>query len=233
MISIRRSEERGLADHGWLKSYHTFSFADYHDPEFMGFRALRVINQDRVAPGKGFGMHPHRDMEIVSYVVEGALQHKDSMGNGAVLKPGEVQRISAGTGILHSEFNPSSIEPVHFLQIWIMPGTPGVKPGYAQKDFSAALDSGEAVLLASPDGADGSISINQDCRIFGARLKAGGTISQKIEEPRHAWLQVISGELAFNGVEQLGPGDACSLAGESELKIEANDKAEVLIFDLV
>jgi hypothetical protein len=234
MISVRRSEERGLADHGWLKSYHTFSFADYHDPEFMGFRALRVINQDRVAPGKGFGMHPHRDMEIVSYVIEGALQHKDSMGNGAVLKPGEVQRISAGTGILHGEFNPSSTEPVHFLQIWILPETQGLEPAYAQKDFSGQLDSGEAVLLVSPDGVDGSISINQDCRIFGARFKAGGMFSRKIEEPRHAWVQVISGELFVNDGKQLGRGDACAFTGESEVRIEARDGGgEVLIFDLV
>jgi redox-sensitive bicupin YhaK (pirin superfamily) len=233
MISIRRSEERGLADHGWLKSYHTFSFADYHDPEFMGFRALRVINQDRVAPGKGFGTHPHREMEIVSYVVEGSLQHKDSMGNGAVLKPGEIQRISAGTGILHSEFNPSSTEPVHFLQIWILPKTPGVEPGYAQKDFSVRLDSGEAVLLVSPDGADGSISINQDCRIFGARLKAGGRFRRDIEDPRHAWVQVISGEFVVNDETQLDAGDACALTGERELTIEAKEGGELLVFDLV
>lgn len=232
MITIRKSDERGLADHGWLKSYHTFSFADYHDPAFMGFRALRVINEDRVAAGKGFGTHPHREMEIVSYVVKGSLEHKDSMGNGAVLKPGEVQRISAGTGILHSEFNPSPAEPVHFLQIWIIPGTPGVKPGYAQKDFSDQLDSGELVLLVSPDGADGSITINQDCRIHGARLKAGGLFARKIEESRHAWVQVISGGFVVNGETALEAGDACSLSDEAELKIEAKEAGEVIVFDL-
>ena len=199
----------------------------------MGFRALRVINEDRVAPGKGFGTHPHREMEIVSYVVRGALQHKDSMGNGAVLRPGEVQRISAGTGISHSEFNPSSTEGVHFLQIWILPGTPGVEPGYGQKDFSAKLGDGGAVLLVSPDGAEGSISINQDCRIFGARLQAGGVISQSIVDPRHAWVQVISGEVVVNGEAELSAGDACALTGERSLKVEANEAAELLIFDLV
>lgn len=233
MITIRKSEDRGLADHGWLKSFHTFSFADYHDPEFMGFRALRVINEDRVAPGKGFGKHPHREMEIISYVIKGALQHKDSMGNGAVLKPGEVQRISAGTGILHSEFNPSSTEGVHFLQIWVLPGMPGAAPGYGQKDFSAKLDEGGVVLLVSPDGADGSISINQDCRIFGARLKTGGVISQSIADPRHGWVQVISGEVIVNREAGLSPGDACALAGERSLTIEAKEAAELLIFDLV
>lgn len=233
MITIRKSKDRGLADHGWLKSFHTFSFGDYHDPGFMGFRALRVINEDRVAPGKGFGTHPHREMEIVSYVVKGALQHKDSMGNGAVLRPGEVQRISAGTGIAHSEFNPSSTEPVHFLQIWVLPGTPAVKPSYGQKDFSARLDEGGAVLLVSPDGEEGSVSINQDCRIFGARLKSGGVISQSIADPRHAWVQVISGKLVVNGEAELSAGDACALAGERSLKIEANGPSELLIFDLV
>ena len=231
MITIRKSSDRGHFDHGWLDTYHTFSFGDYHDPQHMGFRSLRVINEDRVAPARGFGMHPHKNMEIVTYVLEGALQHKDNMGNGEVLRPGEVQRMSAGSGILHSEFNPSNADPVHLLQIWLLPQQAGVQPSYEQKDFSDRLDQHELTLIASPDGQDGSVSIHQDARIFAARLQKNGTITHSLAPQRHAWLQLIRGEIDVNG-HTVADGDAVAISDERSLSITPAKDSEFLLFDL-
>ncbi len=206
MLTIRKSSDRGHADHGWLNTYHTFSFADYYDPEQMGFRALRVINEDRVAPGMGFGTHSHRDMEIISYVLEGALEHKDSMGNGSVLRPGEFQRMSAGTGVRHSEFNPSRTEPVHFYQIWLLPRASGIKPSYEQKLFGPDELRGRLRLVASPDGADSSLTIYQDARVYLATLDAGEAVSHELPAGQFAWLQVIRSRLKVNGLS-LDTGD--------------------------
>jgi redox-sensitive bicupin YhaK (pirin superfamily) len=230
MISIRRASDRGHFDHGWLNTYHTFSFADYQDPRFMGFRALRVINDDRVAPGQGFGEHRHRDMEIVSYVLEGALAHRDSMGNSGVIRPGDVQRMSAGTGVQHSEFNGSQTEPVHFLQIWILPETPGSPPGYEQKTFPRQTRRGKLRLVGSPDGREGSLRVGQDVAIYACVLEAGEEVQHRLARGRHAWLQVAEGALELKG-HLLGEGDGAAVTDEDELDI-AGKGSEFLLFDL-
>ncbi|MCE0523303.1 MAG: pirin family protein [Methylacidiphilales bacterium] len=229
MIQLRKSNERGHAEHDWLDSYHTFSFADYYDPEHTNFRALRVINEDRVAPEMGFSMHPHRDMEIITYVVSGELRHRDSMGNTAVMRAGDVQRISAGTGIMHSEINESPKQPVHLLQIWIMPDHKGVKPAYAEKSFAGAKSG--LHLVASKSGREGSISINQDANLFLGKLKAGDTVRQPIVAGRHAWLQLIEGELDANGA-RLTPGDAIAISEADSLVLAAVKPSDFLLFDL-
>ena len=229
MLSIRRSAERGHAEHGWLDSHHTFSFADYHDPRFMGFRSLRVINEDRVVAGEGFGTHGHRDMEIISIVLEGAIAHKDSIGTGAVLTPGEVQRMTAGTGVQHSEFNASNTEPLHFLQIWIMPDKRGLAPSYEQRRFDPAAREGKLQLVASPDKADGSLEIHQDARVYLGHLDAGQKLEHALAPGRAAWVQVIDGELSLNG-QALKTGDGAAI--EDEAKLSLNGTGEVLVFDL-
>jgi redox-sensitive bicupin YhaK (pirin superfamily) len=231
VLTIRKAVDRGHADHGWLNSYHTFSFADYHDPAHMGFRSLRVINDDRVAPGHGFGSHGHRDMEILSYVLEGALAHKDSMGTDGVLRRGDVQRMSAGTGVVHSEFNGSKSEPVHFLQIWIRPREKGIAPGYEQQAFSDAEKRGRLRLLASPDGEEGSLRINADARVYAAILDAGQNQQMSLPEGRHAWIHVADGRARVNG-HALGAGDGVAVSDERHVTIEGVDMAEVLVFDL-
>ena len=230
MISIRRASDRGHFDHGWLNTYHTFSFADYHDPRFMGFRALRVINDDRVAPGLGFGEHRHRDMEIVSYVLDGALAHRDSMGNSGVIRPADVQRMSAGTGVQHSEFNGSQTDPVHFLQIWILPETPGSPPGYEQKTFPRQTRRGKLRLVGSPDGREGSLTVGQDVAIYASVLEPGEEVQHRLAPGRHAWLQVAEGSLDLNG-HLLGEGDGAAVTDEDELDI-AGKGSEFLLFDL-
>ena len=231
MIRIRRAEDRGHADHGWLDTYHTFSFSTYRDPAHRGFRSLRVINEDRVAPGQGFGTHPHHDMEIVTYVLEGALEHKDSMGNGEVLHPGEFQRMSAGTGITHSEFNPSETEPVHLYQIWLLPAQKGLVPSYEQKRFPEQERTNTLRLVASPDAAEGSLTIHQDARIYLSSLDSGKTIPHPLEDGRHAWLQVLRGSVSLND-ETLKTSDGAAISDEPLLNIKAEDDAEVLLFDL-
>ena len=231
MLHIRKAAERGHADHGWLNTWHTFSFADYHDPQFMGFKALRVINEDRVQPGEGFGTHPHRDMEIISYVIDGALEHKDSMGNGTIIRPGEVQRMSAGTGITHSEFNHSSKELVHFLQIWIFPDTKGLEPGYEQKFFSDEDKRGRLRLVASKDGRDGSLTIHQDAALYDSILEKGMEIDYPVPAGRHLWLQVVCGAVNVNGVS-LGQSDGAAISDETLLKIIAEKDSELLLFNL-
>jgi len=230
MITVRKSEERGHAQHGWLDSHHTFSFADYYDPAQTNFQDLRVINEDRVAPEMGFGMHPHRNMEIITYVVNGALRHSDSMGNTAVMRAGDVQRISAGTGILHSEVNDSSTEPVHFLQIWIMPDRKDATPGYAEKSFATAAP-GKLHLIASKAGTDGSITINQDTNLYLGKLTGGDAVKQTIGAKRHAWLQLVKGELEVNGT-RLTPGDAAAVSDTDVLTISARKPSDFLLFDL-
>jgi redox-sensitive bicupin YhaK (pirin superfamily) len=230
MIKIRKSEERGHADHGWLDSYHSFSFANYYDPRNMGFRALRVINEDVVAGGGGFDMHPHRDMEIITYILSGALQHRDSMGNSAVMKPGLVQRITAGTGVEHSEFNYSPIEPVHLLQIWLLPEKKGLKPGYVEKSFDGKSPEGQLQLIASHTGRDGSIPVNQDIELYAAKLNNGKAVTYPLKPGRHAWLQVAEGELNVNG-QTLKPGDGAAVSEEKELHLSGKD-AHFLMFDL-
>jgi hypothetical protein len=230
MITLRKAAERGHADHGWLDSRHTFSFADYHDARHMGFGALRVINEDRVAAGGGFPTHPHRDMEIVSYVLEGALAHRDSMGNGSVIRPGDVQRMS--TGVTHSEMNGSRTEPVHFLQIWIVPGARGLAPGYEQKHFPAEEKRGRLRLVASPDGAEGSVVVHQDARLLAGLFAAGERAEHALAPGRKAWVHVARGR-AVVGAEELGPGDAAALVGEPKVEIRGvGEDAEVLVFDL-
>ncbi|MFL5330050.1 MAG: pirin family protein [Gemmataceae bacterium] len=231
MIQVRRSAERGHFDHGWLNTYHTFSFADYYDPDHMGFRSLRVINDDHVAAGMGFGMHAHRDMEIITYVLEGQLQHKDSLGHGAVLRPGELQHITAGSGIRHSEFNPSPSEPVHLYQIWLEPDQVGLKPGYDQKAFPLEGQQNGWQRVASPTGADGSLVIHQDAELLRSVLKSGETRDYPFKPGRHGWLQVLRGTVTANG-EKLSAGDGLALSDERELQVAANDAAEVLLFDL-
>ena len=230
MISIRRSAERGYADFGWLKSRHTFSFANYHDDKHMGFGPLRVINEDRVEPGRGFGQHSHQNMEILSWVLDGALAHKDSIGTGAIIVPGEMQRMTAGTGIAHSEFNNSSKEPVHFLQIWILPATSGLKPGYEQRSFSAKLD-GNLFLVASADGRDGSVLIHQDVDLYVARFAADADLTHQFRPGRIGWLQVARGSVELDG-QSLEQGDGAAIEGLSSIKIEALEDAEVLLFDM-
>lgn len=231
MIEIRKASERGHADHGWLKTYHTFSFGGYHHPKYMGFRSLRVINEDRVAPGQGFGEHAHNDMEIVSYVLDGALEHKDSLGNGEVLKPGEFQRISAGTGITHSEFNPSESEPTHFYQIWLLPKSRGIEPSYEQKYFADTELNNALRLVASPDGRNGSLSIHQDTSIYLSKINSGNTISYSIPSGRHAWLQVLRGSLTLND-RTLDTSDGAAISNETELNITASSDGEFMLFDL-
>jgi redox-sensitive bicupin YhaK (pirin superfamily) len=231
MLTVRKSGERGHADHGWLDSRHTFSFADYYDPAHMGFRALRVINEDRVAPGQGFGRHSHRDMEIVSYVLDGGLEHKDSMGTGEVIRPGDVQRMSAGTGVTHSEFNASRKDPVHFLQIWIVPDERGIAPSYEQKTFSQAEKAGRLRLVASPDGADASVLLHADARLYAGVFAAGESAEHVVAPGRHAWVHVVRGRVRINGTE-LSAGDAAALSEERTVRIEGIDAAEVLVFDL-
>jgi len=231
MIRIRKSNDRGHVDHGWLDTRHTFSFAGYHDPDHMGFRALRVMNEDRVAAGQGFGTHPHRDMEIVTYVLAGALAHRDSMGNGSVLRPGEFQRMSAGTGIEHSEFNPSADAPVHFYQIWLKPDRPGHEPSYEQKAFDPAGRRGALQLVASPDAAAGSLAIHQDARIYLATLADGDEAALPIATGRHAWVQALRGQVEVNG-EELNAGDGAAISEEREVALRGIDAAEVMVFDL-
>lgn len=231
MISFRDRMARGQSRTGWLDSRHTFSFSDYYDPAEMGFRSLRVINEDRVIPGAGFPRHGHRDMEIVSYVLGGALEHKDSLGNGAVIRPGEVQRMSAGTGILHSEFNPSKTEPLHFLQIWIIPDRVGLPPSYEQKTFPLAERRGRLRLVAAPDGRDGAVTLHQDARLFIADLEPGERAAYQAERGRGLWLQAARGIIALNGTE-MREGDGAAVENESTLVIEAETQAEILLFDL-
>jgi hypothetical protein len=231
MIAVRRAAERGHLNHGWLDTYHTFSFADYYDPAQMGFRALRVMNEDRVSPGMGFGMHGHRDMEIVTYVLAGALEHKDSLGHGEVLRPGELQRMTAGRGIRHSEFNPSAEQPVHLYQIWLMPREAGLEPGYEQKAFSAAERHNGLRLVASPAGDDGSLTIQQDARLYLATLDEGATVAHALSVGRHAWLQVLRGAVELNG-SPLATSDGAAISNELQLSIKATAPAEVLLFEL-
>lgn len=231
MITVRRSKDRGHFNHGWLDTYHTFSFADYQDREHMRFRSLRVINEDRVAPGQGFGTHGHRDMEIVTYVLSGALEHRDSMGNGEILRPGEFQRMSAGTGIQHSEFNPASDEPVHLYQIWLLPERKGLTPSYEQRAFNHERRPNELVLVASPDGRDQALSIKQDAQIYLSKLNEGGKVQHQLASGRAAWLQVLRGSVTLNG-ERLETSDGAAVEEIAELNIVANEPAEILLFDM-
>lgn len=231
MIAVRRSKDRGHFNFGWLNTYHTFSFGDYYDPRFMGFRDLRVINEDWVHPGRGFPTHPHRDMEIVTYVLEGALEHRDSMGNGSLIRPGEVQRMSAGTGITHSEKNGSASESVHLLQIWIMPDRTGIKPGYEQKMFVDEEKRGRMRLIASRDGRDGSVTIHQDANLYATLLEPGEEIVQELAPGRHAWLQVARGAVKLND-QQLNQSDGAAISEEQTLRIVGDEMSEILLFDL-
>jgi redox-sensitive bicupin YhaK (pirin superfamily) len=228
MIRVRRAEDRGHFDHGWLNTYHTFSFADYHDPDFMGFRSLRVINEDRVEPGRGFGTHGHRDMEIISYVLEGELGHGDSMGTGSVIRPGEVQRMSAGTGVMHSEKNASAM-PVHFLQIWILPERKGITPSYEQKAFPASERENRLRLVASHDGRDGSLTMHQDADLYTTTLVEDGSVTFDFRPNRYGWLQVVRGAVTLNG-EELRAGDGAAIEKEPQVTIAGD--GEVLLFDL-
>ncbi|WP_019498194.1 pirin family protein [Pseudanabaena sp. PCC 6802] len=231
MLTLRKAEERGHANHGWLDSYHSFSFANYYDPAHMGFRSLRVINQDRVRGGMGFGTHPHRDMEIISYVLEGALEHKDSMGNGSIIAPGEVQRLTAGTGITHSEFNHSKTEQVHFLQIWILPDRQNLQPSYEQKNFTVEQKRDRLLLIASNDGRNGSVTVNQDLNLYATVLSNGAEVTHTVKPGRHAWVQVARGEALLNG-QPMKAGDGAATSQPGELQLIGKDDAEVLIFDL-
>jgi hypothetical protein len=231
MLTVRRSDARGHANHGWLDSYHTFSFADYYDPREMGFGSLRVINEDRVQPGMGFGTHPHRDMEIISYVLEGALEHRDSLGTGSVIRPGDVQRMSAGTGVRHSEYNASERELVHFLQIWIEPSVQGVKPSYEQKTFGAQDKRGRLRLVASPDGAEGSVTIHQDAKLFAGLLDGADEVSHALPADRKAYVHVARGEVEVNG-QRLSAGDGARISDEPQLRFANARGAELLLFDL-
>ena len=231
MIKIRRSDDRGHADHGWLKSKHTFSFADYHDPEHMAFRALRVINEDWIEPGQGFGTHGHRDMEIISYVVSGGLEHKDSMGTGSVINAGDVQYMSAGSGVTHSEFNHSNSEQVHLLQIWIFPNEKSASPRYAQVHCRADEKRGDWKLIVSPKGEAGSIAIRQDAQLYARILNAGEEASYSLSKDRFAWIQIVKGKLEL-GNEALTKGDGVSIEAESILKLKASETSEILLFDL-
>jgi len=231
MIVKRPAAERGHFDHGWLDTSHTFSFSDYHDPAHMGFRSLRVINEDRVAPGKGFGTHSHRDMEIITYVLEGALAHADSMGNRSTIVPGDVQRMSAGTGVTHSEFNGQRERPVHFLQIWLLPDRRGLAPGYEQKAIPEAEERGVLRLVASRDGREGSVTIHQDADLYASRLLPGERVKHALADGRHAWLQMVSGRVELNGTA-LGAGDGAAVSQESGLEVVAFEPAHFLLFDL-
>jgi redox-sensitive bicupin YhaK (pirin superfamily) len=231
MLQVRRANDRGHADHGWLDTWHTFSFASYRDPAHMGFRALRVMNEDVVQPGQGFGTHPHNDMEIVTYVLSGALEHRDSMGNGEVLRPGEFQRMSAGTGITHSEFNPSGTEPVHLYQIWLFPERKGIEPSYEQKAFDPAERHNRLRLVASRDAAEGSLRINQDARIYLASLDPGTAVTHELQPGRHGWLQLLRGSAAVNG-QALATSDGAAISNETRLTVAAGEPAEIMLFDL-
>jgi redox-sensitive bicupin YhaK (pirin superfamily) len=231
MINVRRAEDRGKSNLGWLDSRHTFSFADYYDPRQLGFSTLRVINDDRVAPGRGFGTHPHRDMEIISYVLEGAIEHKDSMGTGSTIRPGDVQRMSAGTGVLHSEFNPSKTEPVHFLQIWILPEQSGLTPSYEQRKFPDEETKGKLRLIASREGRDGSVTVHQDMRLFAGKLNPGERADLELSTGRRAWVQIARGEVKVND-QALHEGDGAAVEREKTLAVVATAPAEVLVFDL-
>lgn len=231
MLTVRHAEDRGHAAHGWLESRHTFSFADYYDPAHMGFRNLRVINEDRVAPGRGFGAHPHRDMEILSYVLEGALEHRDSLGNGSVIRPGDVQRMTAGTGVIHSELNASRSEPVHFLQIWLLPSASSIQPGYEQKTFSLEESDGRLRLVASPQGRDGSITLHADAEVHLGRFDAGQSARHELPPGRHAWVQVARGRARVNG-QELSAGDGAAISGEPTIELEGLAGSELLLFDL-
>jgi redox-sensitive bicupin YhaK (pirin superfamily) len=231
MIAIRKAEERGQANHGWLNTSHTFSFADYYDANYLGFRSLRVINEDRVIPGAGFGTHGHRDMEIITYVLKGALEHKDSIGNGSIIKPGDVQRMSAGTGILHSEFNHSQTELVHFLQIWILPNQKGLTPGYEQKNLSQLKTSGKLQLIAAPGGQDGAVTVHQDVFLFAGILEPGTAIAYSLKPQRYAWIQVARGAITLNGFP-LKSGDGAAISEETQIEIDSLQESEILLFDL-
>ena len=231
MIELRRGHERGHANHGWLDTYHTFSFADYHDSKQMGFASLRVINEDRVQPGQGFPTHSHRDMEIITYVLDGELEHKDSMGNGTVIRVGEVQRMSAGTGVTHSEYNASTKDLVHFLQIWILPQTQGIAPSYEQRPVDRKNMRGQLVLIASPDGRDGSVTIHQDARLYVALMKSGDGITHTIPDGHMAYVHVARGAVTLEQ-HPLQSGDGAKMIDEREIRLSAGDDAEVLVFDL-
>ena len=231
MIKKRPANERGGGDHGWLNTRHTFSFNDYHDPQHMGFRVLRVINEDRVQPGQGFGTHGHRDMEIISYVLEGELAHKDSLGHGAVLRPGEFQRMTAGTGVQHSEFNPSMTEPVHFYQIWLLPDRRGHQPSYEQKAFPEAERNGKIRVVASPDGRNGSLTIHQDAEVFLSSLDGDQQVVHALRSGRYAWLQILRGTVQLNNAS-LSHGDGAAIWDETSLTVRAAGPAEIMLFDL-
>ena len=231
MIRVRKAAERGHFDHGWLDTYHTFSFGDYYDPEHMGFRSLRVMNDDRVQPGQGFGMHGHRDVEIVTYVLDGALEHKDRMGNGSIIRAGELQRMTAGTGILHSEFNPSNTEWVHLYQIWLLPQRKGLEPSYEELTVGEEDKRGRFRLVASPDGAAGGLTIHQDARLYLASLSPGEDVAHEIEHGRAAWLQVLRGSVNVRGHE-LAAADGVTVTDENAIVVQAAVASEVLLFDL-
>jgi len=231
MITIRKSEDRGHFDLGWLDTYHTFSFDQYYDTAHMHFRSLRVINEDRVQPAHGFPTHSHRDMEIITYILSGALEHRDSMGNGSVIRPGDVQRMTAGAGVSHSESNPSDVEPVHLLQIWILPETNGLPPSYEEKHFSDEQRRNRLRLMASKDGCDGSVKIHQNAQVYATRLDSGKTVVHRLAEDRYGWLQVARGTIRLNEME-LKQGDGAAVRKENELRITAHDQAELLLFDL-
>ena len=231
MIRVRKSSDRGGFDHGWLDTRHTFSFGDYYDPRQMGFRALRVINEDRVKPGQGFGTHPHKDMEIVTYVLEGGLMHKDSLGNGGVIRPGDLQRMTAGTGIMHSEYNASATEAVHLYQIWLLPERKGLGPSYEQRAFPEEERRNVLRLVAAPDGSAGALTIRQDARLFLAALEDGREVSHALAPSRHAWLQVLRGPVEVNGLA-LGAGDGAAVSEEAGLRIRSVGGSELLLFDL-
>jgi redox-sensitive bicupin YhaK (pirin superfamily) len=231
MLKIRPAGERGHAEHGWLNSYHSFSFADYYDPAHMGFRSLRVINEDRVAPAQGFGRHSHRDMEIISYVLEGALEHKDSIGTGSIIRPGDVQRMSAGTGVAHSEYNASRSDPVHFLQIWLLPKQRGIKPSYEQQTFGPEQKQGRLRIVASPDGREGSVTIHADASVYAGLFDAGESAELELGPGRQAWVQVARGNLRVNG-QELQAGDGAAITSEDRVRVEGTTGGEVLLFDL-
>ncbi|HYA96568.1 MAG TPA: pirin family protein [Methylomirabilota bacterium] len=231
MIAIRRSAERGHFNHGWLDTFHTFSFGDYYDPKHVAFRSLRVLNEDVVAPNAGFPLHPHRDMEIITYILEGELRHGDSMGNGSVIRPGDVQRMTAGTGVRHKEYNASPADPVHLLQIWILPKKNGLTPSYEQKSFPAAEKQGHLRLVASPDGREGSVSIHQDAELYATFLAPAQTVRHALQPGRSAWVQVADGEIQLNG-ERLKAGDGAAVSGEKAVELSGISDAEVLVFDL-
>jgi redox-sensitive bicupin YhaK (pirin superfamily) len=231
MIRLRKSADRGHFDHGWLDTYHSFSFGDYYDPDQMGVRSLRVINEDRVQPSRGFGMHGHRDMEIVTYVISGELEHKDSMGNGSIIRAGELQRMTAGTGVMHSEFNPNAGQPVHLYQIWLLPQSKGLPPSYEELALSDAEKSGRFRLVASPDGANGSLTIHQDAQLYLASLVSGQSVSYELAPGRAAWLQVVWGSVSVSG-KDLHAGDGVAVTDEQQITVGADDSSEVLLFDL-